>query len=72
MTGGIASGKSVVSELFQQLDVPVVDTDVIARQLVEPGQQALKEIVQVFGKQCLLADGNLDRKGDETESLHQA
>lgn len=71
MTGGIASGKSTVSDLFRQLGVPVVDTDIIARQLVEPGQPALAKIVEVFGKQCLLPDGNLDRKGMRQEVFAQ-
>lgn len=61
LTGGIASGKSVVSDAFEQLGVAIIDTDVIARGLVEPGQPALDEIVQVFGEACLDERKRLDR-----------
>ncbi len=61
LTGGIGSGKSTVANLFKALDVPVFDTDTIARQLVEPGQPALEEIKTVFGNEILDATGNLDR-----------
>lgn len=60
LTGGIGSGKSTVAELFQQLGVPVIDTDVIARQLVEPGQPAFQEIISSFDS-ILTADGHVDR-----------
>jgi dephospho-CoA kinase len=61
LTGGIASGKTSVSDLFAELGVPVIDTDSIARQLVDPGQPALGEIVDLFGTDALLPDGRLDR-----------
>ena len=61
LTGGIGSGKSTVSHHFESLGVPVIDADVIARELVAPGQPALQEIVQQFGAELLLADGTLDR-----------
>jgi len=61
LTGGIGSGKSVVSKLFAELDVPVIDTDIISRQLVEPGQPALQQICQAFGDEILSASGGLDR-----------
>lgn len=61
LTGGIASGKSVVAEFFAELGVPVIDTDVIARELVAPGQPALDEIRERFGDETIDADGNLDR-----------
>lgn len=61
LTGGIGSGKSTVAERFQVLGVPVIDTDIISRELVQPGQPALIEIVARFGKQILKADGALDR-----------
>ncbi len=61
LTGGIGSGKSTVSKLFEKLGVPVIDADVIARQIVEPGQPALNQLVQTFGNQFLTADGTLDR-----------
>lgn len=62
LTGGIASGKTTVSDLFVELGVPVIDTDIIARQLVEPGQPALEQIVAHFGASILQADGQLDRR----------
>ena len=61
LTGGIASGKSVVADMFAELGVPVIDTDVIAREVVAPGQPALDEIRTRFGDQMITADGNLDR-----------
>ena len=60
LTGGIGSGKSTVTELFQSLSVPVIDADIIAHQLVEPGQAALKIISQTFDD-ILQADGSLNR-----------
>lgn len=62
LTGGIASGKTTVSDLFARLGVPIIDTDRIARELVEPGQPALKAVVDAFGPDCLAAEGHLDRK----------
>ena len=61
LTGGIASGKTAVSDHFSSLGVPVIDTDVIARELVEPGQPALAEIADTFGSGFLTPDGRLDR-----------
>lgn len=62
LTGGLASGKSAVSDLFRRLGVPVVDADVVAREVVEPGEPALAEIVKEFGTEVLDADGRLDRR----------
>lgn len=61
LTGGIASGKSTVADMFADLGITVVDTDVIAREIVEPGQPALDEIRQAFGDAVLNANGTLDR-----------
>lgn len=61
LTGGIACGKSVVAGMFADLGVPIIDTDVIAREVVEPGQPALKEIRERFGEHMIDASGNLDR-----------
>lgn len=61
LTGGIGSGKSAVSKLFSELGVPVIDTDIISRQVVEPGQPALRQISQAFGNEILSANGELDR-----------
>jgi len=61
LTGGIASGKSTVADLFAHLGVPVIDLDVIARQVVEPGSTGLEAVVSAFGGDVLGADGGLDR-----------
>ena len=61
VTGGIGSGKSAVSDRFETLGVEVVDADVAARRVVEPGQPGLGEIVDHFGAEVLQADGQLDR-----------
>lgn len=61
VTGGIGSGKSAVTDRFSAHAVPVFDADVIARQLVEPGELALAEIVAVFGSEVLDSNGRLDR-----------
>ena len=61
LTGGIASGKSTVADMFADLGVPVIDTDVIAREVVEPGQPALAEVREAFGDGVIAADGTLDR-----------
>ena len=61
LTGGIGSGKSTVADYFAQLGIPVIDADLVARELVVPGSPALREITGVFGPDVLLADGNLDR-----------
>ncbi|MGB5442184.1 MAG: dephospho-CoA kinase [Gammaproteobacteria bacterium] len=61
LTGGIGSGKTTVADGFAALGVPVIDADLIARELVEPGQPALDQIRTLFGAECLSADGRLDR-----------
>jgi dephospho-CoA kinase len=62
LTGGIASGKSAVAALFTAHGVPVVDSDVIAREVVAPGSPALEAIRRRFGDGVLQADGSLDRR----------
>ena len=62
VTGGIASGKSTVSKMLEALGAPIIDYDVIAREIVEPGEPAWKDIVAFFGKQVLKEDGRIDRK----------
>jgi dephospho-CoA kinase len=54
LTGGIATGKSTVAALFASHDIPIIDADLIARQVVEPGSSAHKQIVKAFGKGVLL------------------
>lgn len=61
LTGGIGSGKSTVANLFSELGVPVIDADLLARELVGPGSAALAAIHARFGDTMLLADGSLDR-----------
>lgn len=61
LTGGVASGKSTVASLFAAHGVPVIDTDLIARELVAPGQPALAEIAARFGPEALNPDGTLNR-----------
>jgi len=60
LTGGIASGKSTVARLFGALGVPVVDADAVARDIVAPGSEALREIAAAFGG-AVIVDGALDR-----------
>ena len=62
VTGGIASGKSTVSKMLSELGSPLIDFDLIARQVVEPGTPGLEKIVDYFGRQVLAEDGSLDRK----------
>ena len=61
LTGGIASGKSAVAELFASLGATIIDTDIIAREVVAPDQPGLAAIVAVFGPDILQADGTLNR-----------
>lgn len=62
LTGGIASGKSAVSERFAAHGIEVIDADVVARELVAPGAPALREIVALFGADMLDRSGGLDRR----------
>jgi len=62
VTGGIASGKSTVATMLEELGAPIIDFDVLSRTVVEPGKQAYKEILSYFGEQVLLDDRTLDRK----------
>jgi len=62
LTGGIASGKSTVAAMLRQLGCPIVDADLLAREVVEPGQPALAEIKGAFGPGVIQPDGRLDRK----------
>ena len=62
LTGGIGSGKSTVADNFSRLGITVVDADIIARQVVEPGQPALSIISEHFGPEILLPDGTLNRR----------
>ena len=61
LTGGIASGKTTVSNLFAELGVPVIDTDVISRKLLDPGEPAYDQVSAHFGPTILTPDANIDR-----------
>ncbi len=61
LTGGIATGKSYVTRLLRQLGCEVVDADLIAHQVIEPGQPAYQEIVSEFGSEIVGEDGAIDR-----------
>ena len=62
LTGGIASGKSLVTDLLEIHGCKIIDLDVISRDVVMPGTEGLEELVDTFGKSILLSDGSLDRK----------
>lgn len=62
VTGGIASGKSTVAARLRGHAVPVVDADALAREVVAPGTEGLRAIVDAFGREVLAPDGSLDRK----------
>jgi dephospho-CoA kinase len=61
LTGGIASGKSTVANMIRDYRIPIIDADVISREVVEKGEQAYDEIVEAFGSEILLKDGSIDR-----------
>ena len=66
LTGGIASGKSTVTQRFTELGVPVIDADVASRTVVEPGKPGLAQVVERFGPQVLDTEGRLDRRALRT------
>ncbi len=61
LTGGIGSGKTTASDYFAALGVPIIDTDILSRELVVPGESGLQEIIKLFGDQVLDTDGQLNR-----------
>jgi len=62
LTGGIGSGKSTVADAFSRLGVTIIDADIIARQVVEPGTPALYAIAEHFGHDMIAPDGTLNRR----------
>ncbi|KAL1915005.1 uncharacterized protein VTP21DRAFT_7710 [Calcarisporiella thermophila] len=62
LTGGIATGKSTVSRAFRSLSIPVIDADLIAHQIMEPGQPGYRDILRHFGTSILHPDGRIDRE----------
>lgn len=61
LTGGIASGKSTIADLFKKAGADIIDTDIIARQVVEPGKECLQGLIEYFGDEILNKDGTLNR-----------
>lgn len=70
LTGGIGSGKTTVADLFAGLGVPIVDADIIARRVVEPGTPALAAIAERFGQPILNSDGSLNRRALRETIFH--
>jgi dephospho-CoA kinase len=62
LTGGIASGKSIVAKVFQDLGAHVIDADKIVHELLEPGQQAWEEVIEYFGPGIVFPDKTIDRR----------
>ena len=62
VTGNYSSGKSTVCSFFEELGGAIIDTDIIARQVLEKGSNGLKKIIEAFGEDFLLPDGHLDRR----------
>ena len=62
LTGGIATGKSTVAKMLRELGCVIIDADVLAREVVEPGEPAYEDIVAAFGSDVIQANGSLDRK----------
>ena len=77
LTGGIGCGKSTAVKRFRDLGIPIVDADIVAREVVQAGQPALQAIAELFGDAALLADGSLNRAWlrqtvfNDTERLQQ-
>ncbi len=62
LTGGIATGKSAVTSMLRQLGARIIDADELAREIVEPGREAWREIVEAFGREMVRADQTIDRE----------
>lgn len=71
LTGGVASGKTAVSDRFAELGVPVIDTDLIARDVVRPGSGGLAAIEAAFGSEMITVDGTLDRAALRRKIFHE-
>ncbi|MFQ5330117.1 MAG: dephospho-CoA kinase, partial [Thermodesulfobacteriota bacterium] len=61
LTGGLASGKDLVASYLKELGAEIIDADTIAREIVEPGEEACNEIVKTFGHKVVRSDGGIDR-----------
>ncbi|WP_422122981.1 dephospho-CoA kinase [Planococcus sp. X10-3] len=62
LTGSIASGKSTVSKMLEEMGFPIIDADMVARQVVEPGSETLSKIEVLFGAEVIKPDGTMDRE----------
>ena len=62
LTGGIGSGKSQAADCFKQLGIDIIDADIVARDIIEPGSKILETVVKHFGQSILKTNGSLDRK----------
>lgn len=62
LTGGIASGKTTISDMFRVLGATIIDTDVISRRLLEPGEKGFTKVVEKLGDEILLDNGEIDRR----------
>lgn len=62
LTGSIASGKSTVSKMLEEMGLPIIDADLVARQVVQPGTDTLKKIEALFGDEIIQPDGTMDRE----------
>lgn len=71
LTGGIASGKSTIAKMFMEAGIPVVDADIVAREVVEVGQPAYHKIIQSFGEEILQEDNTINRKKLGSIIFHQ-
>ena len=70
LTGGIASGKSTVSSMLKEMNITVIDADIEARLAVQQGEPAYKRIIEAFGSDILLSDGEIDRQKLATIIFH--
>ncbi|MBI3061724.1 MAG: dephospho-CoA kinase, partial [Deltaproteobacteria bacterium] len=62
LTGGIATGKSTVTSMLRQLGARIIDADELAREIVGPGREAWREIIDAFGSEMIRADKSIDRE----------
>ena len=62
LTGGIGSGKTTVSDIFKSKNIPIIDTDIIAKQIVEKDKPAYNKVITLFGEEILKPDKNIDRQ----------
>lgn len=71
LTGSIATGKSTIANMLKEYGLPIVDADLVARQVVEPGTETLAQIAEAFGQEVIQADGSMDREKVGSIIFHQ-